>query len=1103
MPVPYQEVAAADADAAQPMEVVAQTEVASTAESQPVEDLPTSRFTWTIDNFTQFNGKKQFSEVFVVGGFKWRVLIFPKGNNVDYISMYLDVADAANLPYGWSRYAQFSLSVVNQIQPDYTLRKDTQHQFNDRESDWGFTSFMPLSELYDPSRGYLVNDTVVVEAEVSFRRMVDYEAHDSKKETGYVGLKNQGATCYMNFLLQTLYHIPYSRKAVYHMPTTENDMPSGSIPLALQSLFYKLQYSDSSVATKELTKSFGWDTYDSFLQHDVQELNRVLCEKLEDKMKGTVVEGTIEQLFEGHHINYIECINVDYKSNCKESFYDLQLDVKGCRDVYSSFDKYVEVERLEGDNKYHAENHGLQDAKKGVLFLDFPPVLQLQLKRFEYDYMRDTNVKINDRYEFPLQLDLDRDGGKYLAPDADRSTRNLYALHSVLVHSGGVHGGHYYAFIRPTLSEQWYKFDDERVTKEGAKRALEEQFGGEEEFPQINPGFNNAPFKFMKHSNAYMLVYIRESDKEKIMCTVDEKDITEHLRVRLKKEQEDKEHKKKEKAEAHLYTIIKVARDEDLKQQIGKDIYFDLVDHEKVHNFRIQKQMSFSSFKEEVAKVYGIPVQFQRFWLWAKRHNHTYRPYSPLTPDEETQYVGQLTEANKALSGELKLFLEVEIGLDLQPLPPPKKLKDDILLFFKLYNPEKEELRFMGRLFSKAFGKPSEILAKLNKMAGFSPDQEIELYEEIKVEPTVMCEVIDKKLTFCSNQLNDGDIICFQKSPRADHDTQMRYPDVPSFLEYVHNRRVVHFRSLEKPKDDDFSLELSKHHTYDDVVERVAHQLGLDDSAKIRLTSHNCYSQQPKPQPIKYRGVEHLLDMLIHYNQTSDILYYEVLDIPLPELQFLKTLKVAFYHPTKDEVVNHSIRLPKNSTIADVINDLKTKVQLSSPNAELRVLEVFYHKIYQIFPLLEKIENINDQYWTLRAEEIPEEEKNIGSNDRLIHVYHLMKDINQTQQIQNFGDPFFLLVREGETLAEVKKRIQSKLQVSDEEFSKWKFAFISMNRPDYLQDSDVITSCFQRREVYGAWEQYLGMEHTDTAPKRAYTVNQNRHSYEKPVRIYN
>jgi ubiquitin carboxyl-terminal hydrolase 7 len=55
--------------------------------------------------------------------------------------------------------------------------------------------------------------------------------------------------------------------------------------------------------------------------------------------------------------------------------------------------------------------------------------------------------------------------------------------------------------------------------------------------------------------------------------------------------------------------------------------------------------------------------------------------------------------------------------------------------------------------------------------------------------------------------------------------------------------------------------------TYDDVVERVAEQLGLDDPSKIRLTPHNCYSQQPKPQPIKYRGVEHLSDMLVHYNQ--------------------------------------------------------------------------------------------------------------------------------------------------------------------------------------------------------------------------------------------
>ncbi|XP_021296357.1 ubiquitin carboxyl-terminal hydrolase 13-like [Herrania umbratica] len=1084
----------------QPMEAA---EAASTVDAQAVDDPPSGRFTWTIENFSRLNTKKLYSDIFFVGGYKWRILVFPKGNNVDHLSMYLDVADSATLPYGWSRYAQFSLAVVNQIHNKYTVRKDTQHQFNSRESDWGFTSFMPLGELYDPSRGFLVNDTCIVEADVAARRVDDYWLHDSKKETGYVGLKNQGATCYMNSLLQTLYHIPYFRKAVYHMPTTENDMPSGSIPLALQSLFYKLQYSDTSVATKELTKSFGWDTYDSFMQHDVQELNRVLCEKLEDKMKGTVVEGTIQQLFEGHHMNYIECINVDYKSTRKESFYDLQLDVKGCKDVYASFDKYVEVERLEGDNRYHAEQYGLQDARKGVLFMDFPPVLQLQLKRFEYDFMRDTMVKINDRYEFPLQLDLDRENGKYLSPEADRSVRNLYTLHSVLVHSGGVHGGHYYAYIRPTLSDQWFKFDDERVTKEDMKRALEEQYGGEEELPQTNPGFNNTPFKFTKYSNAYMLVYIRESDKDKIICNVDEKDIAEHLRIRLKKEQEEKEQKRKEKAEAHLYTVIKVARDEDLVKQIGRDIYFDLVDHEKVRSFRIQKQTPFNVFKEEVAKEFGVPVQYQRFWLWAKRQNHTYRPNRPLTPQEEAQLVGQLREvSNKANNAELKLFLEVELGQDLRPVPPPERTKEDILLFFKHYDCINEELRYVGRMYVRSAGKPMEILARINKMAGFGPDEEIELYEEIKFDPNVMCEHIDKKLTFRTSQLEDGDILCFQ-NPSEIGSEQCRNPDVPSFLEYVHNRQVVRFRSLEKPKEDEFTLELSKLHNYDDVVERVAQHLGLDDPSKIRLTSHNCYSQQPKPQPIKYRGVEHLLDMLVHYNQTSDILYYEVLDIPLPELQGLKTLKVAFHHATKDEVVIHTIRLPKQSTVGDVLDDLKTKVELSHPNAELRLLEVFYHKIYKIFPLSDKIENINDQYWTLRAEEVPEEEKNLGPHDRLIHVYHFMKDTAQNQQVQNFGEPFFLVIHEDETLAEVKVRIQKKLQVPDEEFTKWRFAFLSLGRPDYLQDSDVVSTRFQRRDVYGAWEQYLGLEHSDNAPKRSYTANQNRHTFEKPVKIYN
>lgn len=52
-----------------------------------------------------------------------RILIFPKGNGGDHLSMYVDVADSATLPYGWSRYAHFNLTVVNQIHSKYSIRK--------------------------------------------------------------------------------------------------------------------------------------------------------------------------------------------------------------------------------------------------------------------------------------------------------------------------------------------------------------------------------------------------------------------------------------------------------------------------------------------------------------------------------------------------------------------------------------------------------------------------------------------------------------------------------------------------------------------------------------------------------------------------------------------------------------------------------------------------------------------------------------------------------------------------------------------------------------------------------------------------------------------
>jgi len=82
----------------------------------------------------------------------------------------------------------------------------------------------------------------------------------------------------------------------------------------------------------------------------------------------------------------------------------------------------------------------------------------------------------------------------------------------------------------------------------------------------------------------------------------------------------------------------------------------------------------------------------------------------------------------------------------------------------------------------------------------------------------------------------------------------------------------------------------------------------------------------------------------------------------------------------------------------------------------------------------------------------------------------------------------------------VRERIRSKLQVSEEEFSKWKVAFITMSKPEYLKDDDVVITKFTRgRDSYGPWENYLGLDHEDK--NRTRKKPQGSHYDNKSIKI--
>jgi len=218
----------------------------------------------------------------------------------------------------------------------------------------------------------------------------------------------------------------------------------------------------------------------------------------------------------------VEVYDTRSRSDCVA---DIQLNVKGMKNLYESFQDYVAVEMLDGENKYQAEGFGLQDAKKGIIFESFPPVLHLQLKRFEYDIQRDAMVKINDRHEFPFEIDLD----EFLDSGADRSQPWIYKLHGVLVHSGDLHGGHYFALIKPDNETRWLKFDDDRVTPATDKEVLEENYGGEA-LNGMPPSLQRNQVRAMKRfTNAYMLVYVRESAVKEVLAPFTDEDTPPHL----------------------------------------------------------------------------------------------------------------------------------------------------------------------------------------------------------------------------------------------------------------------------------------------------------------------------------------------------------------------------------------------------------------------------------------------------------------------------------------------------------------------------------------------------------------------------------------------
>lgn len=364
---------------------------------------------------------------------------------------------------------------------------------------------------------------------------IDLEDFDCLESNEHAGLVNNGMTCYMNSLLQTLFQIKEFRRQVFKLPydRMKEKGDGWEWVKAFQNLFYTMMEDKGKVAeTRELTKAFGWNLSEVFTQQDVQEFCCILLDKFEGKSKAAETEDFIGNLFRGKMENYIECVNVDYQSIREEVFYDIQLAVKNLDDLYKSFDDYTAEEKLEGDNKYEAEGHGKQDAVKGIRFIQLPVILLLHLRRFEYDFQYDRNVKVLDKSELIPEINL----SKYVKGAKENDSQHNYCLFGILTHQGSTAGsGHYITFIRPNM-KKWYKFNDENVSEVSLGYIRKQAEGGSMEKIEINyRKFRGGVRSVNNFSTAYMLVYIQENKIKDILKEIDSSDVPESILAEFKK----------------------------------------------------------------------------------------------------------------------------------------------------------------------------------------------------------------------------------------------------------------------------------------------------------------------------------------------------------------------------------------------------------------------------------------------------------------------------------------------------------------------------------------------------------------------------------------
>ena len=302
------------------------------------------------------------------------------------------------------------------------------------------------------------------------------------------------------------------------------------------------------------------------------------------------------------------------------------------------------------------------------------------------------------------------------------------------------------------------------------------------------------------------------------------------------------------------------------------------------------------------------------------RQNKTIRPDQPIQDLEMS-----IDEAYNKYGGRDKSFRlwvekasQIDNGKPIWPdVQPAASNNPAILVFLKYFNVEAQSLMGIGHIYIRKQSKVSDMIPMIQQVMGWthgvpsisngltngtSSPPTLSLYEEIKHS---MIEPMKSKVTLAIAEIQDGDIVCFQKALSEKEMSAISqtggYTDAREFYDYLLNRKTVSFlpKATGEEETEPFKLDLSRKMSYEQFSAKVGEHLKVDPT-HIRLSTVNATTGKVKA-PVKRNANQNLYQILNpqfgtygNNNQRDDALYYEILEMSLSELDTKKNLKLTW-----------------------------------------------------------------------------------------------------------------------------------------------------------------------------------------------------------------